>query len=204
MTGKLISLEGIDGCGKGTQINLLRNHLTTQQIPHHIFREPGGTDISERIRSLLLHETEYMDSGTELLLFLAARRQLTTEKILPLLEQNELVILDRFYDSTFAYQGFGRGTDIKNITALNDFAITEKQTDATFYLHVSLEASYQRTMHQEKDRMEKESRKFFERVKNGYDTLAKMHPQRIHVIDAEREPQEIHKDLVSRVEALYT
>lgn len=99
----LISFEGIDGCGKSTQINLLKNYLKEKGVKFSVFREPGGTEISEKIRSLLLHETDDMDSVTELLLFSAARSQLVTEEILPRIERGEIVILDRFFDSTTAY-----------------------------------------------------------------------------------------------------
>lgn len=204
MTGKFISFEGLDGSGKSTQIELLKEHYCSQGKSFEVFREPGGTEISERIRSLLLHESDEMASGTELLLFSAARYQIMHENVLPALEEGKLVVLDRFYDSTSAYQGYGRKMDLENIAALNTFASHQRAPDATFYLRISPETRFERKAKgTTDDRMERSGDAFFERVCSGYDTLAQQQPQRIHIIDAERTIPEIQKDLIKRIDALY-
>ncbi|MDZ7719173.1 MAG: dTMP kinase [Balneolaceae bacterium] len=196
----LISFEGIDGCGKSTQINLLKNYFDTNGIDYSVFREPGGTEISERIRTLLLHEIEEMHPVTELLLFSAARSQLIQEKVRPLLKDDKIVILDRFYDSTTAYQGYGRkSVDLKSIRVLNDLATHHTVPDITFYLKISPEEAEKRTDGTLKDRMENSGSQFFSDVSAGYDTLAK-EEDRIYSLDATRAPAEIHSQISSIIE----
>lgn len=196
----LISFEGIDGCGKSTQIKLLEEHFEQKRIKCSVFREPGGTEISERIRSLLLHETEEMDPVTELLLFSAARSQLIQEKVLPLLRKNEIVILDRFFDSTTAYQGYGRkSADLNSIHVLNQLATHHTQPDLTFYLRIDPTEAAKRTSGARKDRMENAGHQFFTDVSKGYDELAKSE-ERIYSIDAILSELEIHAQIVSIIE----
>jgi dTMP kinase len=197
----LISFEGIDGCGKTTQIDLLKNYLKIKNTAFHIFREPGGTVISEKIRNLLLHEMDELNPVTELLLFSAARSQLLTDKVIPLLENNELVILDRFYDSTTAYQGYGRGSaGLDQIMELNILASHGTAPDLTFYLRIDPEAASQRTTGGVKDRMENSGIDFFKKVCEGYDKLAEME-DRFVVIDASQSPEEIHSDIIRKLES---
>ncbi|WP_340102997.1 dTMP kinase [Rhodohalobacter sp. 8-1] len=197
-----ITFEGIDGSGKSTQISLLKTYLSTKNIQSHIFREPGGTDISERIRSLLLHDTEEMDPVTELLLFSSARSQLIAEKVIPLLENNETVILDRFYDSTVAYQGYGRqSASLNDIDHLNRIAAHGLVPDLTFYLRLSIENADRRTSSNDKDRMEKSGRAFFDKVSEGFDELSSRE-KRFKVIDANREKAKVHQEIVNHVESL--
>ena len=192
----LISFEGIDGCGKSTQIDLLKQYLITKNLKFSVFREPGGTEVSEKIRSLLLHDSKEMDSVTELLLFSAARSQLIFEKVKPLLLDNEIVILDRFYDSTTAYQGYGRMPEmLDSIHTLNRLASHETIPDITFYLKIDPQLAQERTAEHTKDRMENAGIDFFRMVSNGYDELAKSE-HRFVIIDASKSVEEIHTDII--------
>lgn len=195
----LISFEGIDGCGKSTQIELLKTYFENQQTTFSVFREPGGTEISEKIRKLLLHDAEDMDPVTELLLFSAARSQLVSEEILPRLHDGEIVILDRFYDSTTAYQGYGRDSiSLKEIESLNRLATHGVVPAITFYLKIDLETAVRRTRSSEKDRMERAGNSFFQKVIDGYDELAKQ--QRFYILDGTLSTEEIHQSILGRIE----
>lgn len=197
----LISFEGIDGCGKSTQIDLLKDYFDLNNIKYSIYREPGGSEISEKIRALLLHESHEMDSVTELLLFSAARSQLMREKILPRLERNEIVVLDRFYDSTTAYQGYGR--NLKNldvIQILNQLASHSTVPDYTFYLKMDPEMAQKRTVKLSKDRMESSGIDFFRSVSKGYEELAKKE-NRFITIDATKDIESIHSDIIKHLES---
>ena len=195
----LISFEGIDGCGKSTQIDLLKKYLEKSGVKVSVFREPGGTEISEKIRSLLLHETGEMDPVTELLLFSAARSQLVSEEIKPRLEKGEVVILDRFFDSTLAYQGYGReSADLNQIEMLSKLATHNTVPDITFYLKIDLDTAEQRTENSEKDRMERAGTEFFRKVIQGYENLARQN--RFEVIDGTKELNEIHQQILTRIQ----
>lgn len=199
----LISFEGIDGCGKSTQIELLKSYLKNKDISCHVFREPGGTDLSEKIRDLLLHEKGDIHPVSELLLFSAARSQLVAEKMIPLLQKNEIVILDRFYDSTTAYQGYGRSsTDIEQISVLNGIASHQTKPDLTFYLRISPDLAAQRTSGVDKDRMERSGLDFFKRVFAGYDLIAEKE-DRFQIIDATMPPDAIHSSIVDYFDKKY-
>lgn len=196
-----ITFEGIDGSGKSTQIKLLEAYLSDKGIHCHIFREPGGTEISESIRSLLLHDTEEMNPVTELLLFSSARSQLIAEKVIPLLDNNETVILDRFYDSTVAYQGYGRqSAPLNDITQLNRIAAHGRVPDITFYMRLSVDDARARTSSNRKDRMEKSGTDFFRKVSEGFDKLSR-EEQRFKVIDATNEKSRVHRDIVSHLDS---
>ena len=196
----LLSFEGIDGCGKSTQIRLLREYLTERGMDSYVFREPGGTEISEKIRSLLLHETDDMHPVTELLLFSAARSQLIDEKVTPLLESGKIVILDRFFDSTTAYQGYGRGSaGIREIEMLNMLATHGVKPDITFYLKIEPEKAQERTTENHKDRMERSGLEFFRKVSEGYDKLA-LREERIHTLDSTLPKSDVHQKIVSILE----
>lgn len=200
----LITFEGIDGSGKSTQIDLLRQYLKDKGLQVEVFREPGGTDVSEMIRGMLLNPEIDIDPVTELLLFSSARSQLVSEKVLPLLKEEVIVILDRFFDSTTAYQGFGRQSlPIKQIQQINSIATHDLTPDITFYLRLSLEEAAERTKQFEKDRMELSGDTFFKRVFNGFEALAKSE-DRFQVINAGMEKQAIHKEIIKRVEERLT
>jgi len=198
----LITFEGIDGCGKSTQINKLSAWLKRQGIAHHLFREPGGTDLSESVRELLLHSAGRMDPVTEMLLFSAARSQLVAEKVIPLLERGDLVILDRFFDSTTAYQGYGRGSaSPEDIRQLNRLAAHDIQPDCTFYIRVPVELARKRRAGQKEDRMEQETDRFFQRVADGFELLV-ANDDRFVALDGTRSPEAIHEEVVARVKIL--
>jgi dTMP kinase len=198
----LITFEGIDGSGKSTQIELLQQYLRNEGYEVRVFREPGGTDVSEMIRGMLLNPEIEIDPITELLLFSSARSQLVAEKLLPLLKKNVVVILDRFFDSTTAYQGFGRRSiPIEQIKQINEVATHKLIPDITFYLRLSLEEATERTKRFEKDRMELSGDSFFKRVFEGFEQLSKTE-DRFKIIDAEREIQVIHNEIVSYLEEL--
>jgi dTMP kinase len=200
----LITFEGIDGCGKTTQINNLTEYLKSRNLQVTVFREPGGTVLSEKIRDLLLHETDEMDFRTELLLFSAARSQLVVEKVIPLLNKGQLVILDRYYDSTVAYQGYGRNSiQIDHIHFLNNLATHNTIPDITFYLSISPDIASKRTQNSQKDRMEKAGTAFFERVKNGYDLLAEKN-DRFITIDSSRDPETVFQDIKSAFDSEFS
>lgn len=169
----LISFEGIDGSGKSTQLTRLKNRLEKEGYDVRIYREPGGTDVSEDIRALLLNPDILIDPVTELLLFSAARSQLIAEKVMPDLENGVVVLLDRFYDSTIAYQGYGRKSlSIPEIHQLNKVAAHGIEPDLTIYLHISLQQARQRRGFVDSDRMEKSGTSFFERVISGFEELS--------------------------------
>tara|TARA_R110002095_G_scaffold161491_1_gene139924 strand:- start:279 stop:872 length:594 start_codon:yes stop_codon:yes gene_type:complete len=194
----LITFEGIDGSGKSTQISLLKDKIIESGKEVEILREPGGTDISELIRGMLLNPEIEIDPVTELLLFSSARSQLIAEKVKPLLANDTVVILDRFYDST-AYQGYGRRSlPIDQVHQINRVASHGIAPDITFYLRLSLEESFKRTAHMQKDRMEQSGIEFYKNVVKGFDELSKSE-KRFVTIDASKSVDEVHKVILSNL-----
>ncbi len=192
----LITFEGIDGCGKSTQIEMLQKLLRKKNFKCNVFREPGGVNISEQIRELLLNASSEIDPATELLLFSSARSQLVAEKVIPLLSQGMVVILDRFYDSTTAYQGYGRqSVEIEKIHLLNEIASHGLKPDVTYYLAIPFEEAWKRRKGESDDRMESSGYPFFEKVISGYEKLAEQE-ERIIRLDALKQTSEIHSELV--------
>jgi dTMP kinase len=181
---KFISFEGIDFSGKTTQIQILQERLEKKGFRVQTFRDPGGPRISELIRDILLNPdlTEIADR-TEVLLYEAARAQLTFEKIIPALNKGDVVIIDRYFDSTTAYQGYGRGLPIEMIQQLNLFASHELKPTLTFFLDIPTDEFILRSRNQKKDRLETNAISFFTRVRNGYFTIAKKEPNRVIVLD---------------------
>lgn len=191
-----ITFEGIDGSGKTTQIQLLEEELKKQGFKVEVFREPGGTVISEEIRELLLNEKKDIRPIAEMLLFSSARAQLTAEKILPLLAQKKVVILDRFYDSTIAYQGYGRQLmDVNDIEIVSRIATQGLTPDITFYLKISVTEAQKRTNNLSSDRMEQSGTAFYERVIQGYDMLAQKY-ERIKTLDSTCEVSKTHTHII--------
>lgn len=199
----LITFEGIDGSGKSTQIQLLKTYIENslkQEVV--VFREPGGNAVSEKIRSLLLDTDFEIQPVTEMLLFSAARAQLVADDVLPRLEKGSIVILDRFYDSTTAYQGYGRNAaPISEIHALNHFAALGLKPDVTFYLRLDLTQAQMRRSGEEKDRMERSGNEFYERVIKGFDEMAEKE-SRFFVIDAKKSKEEIHELISQKVTSM--
>jgi dTMP kinase len=189
----LISFEGIDGCGKTTQIGLLKNRLIDElQEEVSVYREPGGTGLSEQIRSILLDSSLKMDSVTEVLLFSAARSQLICERVKPELDVGKIVILDRYFDSTTAYQGYGRDEiDPEAIQQLNTLATHQVLPEITFYLKLTLDEARER-QDEVRDRVEQSDDAFFERVIHGFDQLAQTE-NRFITIDATLPKPTVHQ-----------
>ncbi len=194
MKGLFITFEGTEGSGKSTQISLLAEHLRSLGHKVRTIREPGGTPVGEEIRHTLKHsaDNDAMTFEAELLLMNASRAQLVREVIRPALAAGEIVMCDRFYDSTTAYQGHGRQLDLKVVKAVVDFAVGDTRPDLTLLLVVPYEVSEERRvarqptlpLHLQRDRMEEADRGFFQRVAKGYQTIAAAEPQRIRPIPA--------------------
>lgn len=198
----LMSFEGIDGCGKSTQIELLKEHLIRSGKKVEVFREPGGSAISEQIRTILLNTDDDIHPVAGITFVSAARAQLIAEKVEPALTEGYIVILDRFYDSTTAYQGFGRDSiELDYIASINAIASLGKIPDLTFYLKISWEESKKRTAHMQEDRMEKAGQEFFEKVIEGYNYLAKTE-ERFVEIDASQSINSIHETILMKIAAL--
>ncbi|MCK4715654.1 MAG: dTMP kinase [Candidatus Marinimicrobia bacterium] len=201
--GILITFEGIDGSGKTTQINELIHRLDQRNIEYQLFREPGGTRIGEKIRDILLDKDHSnMLPITELLLYSASRYQLTMRSIIPALNAGKVVICDRFYDSTTAYQGYGRGIDIEFIKRLNAVATKSLIPDKTFILDISLEERLQRLGEKNLDRLEQEAIAFHKKVREGFIAMAQEEPERMILIDGNRPSGEISKDIWNYVKLI--
>jgi dTMP kinase len=186
--GQFITLEGPEGAGKSTHLKTLADRLRAEGIPVLCTREPGGTKLGEAVRNLLQFDAagESPVPRAELLLFLASRAQLVHSVILPALERGEWVLSDRFCDSTFAYQGFGRGMNVAELQALNAFATNELMPDLTLLLDIPQNESQARVSSRKGpvDRFEQERIDFHLRLANGFRQLAKENPDRIHCIDS--------------------
>lgn len=170
MEGKIIVFEGVEGTGKTTIAKKLLKYLKNKGKKSILLREPGGTEISEKIRKILLDcKHKNIDKKTEFLLYLASRAQLISEKIKELLKKNYIIILDRFYLATIVYQGYARGLDMKFIKAVNNFIIEDIKPDITIILDASLNTIYERIKNRKNlNRIDKESVDFHRKVKNGY------------------------------------
>jgi dTMP kinase len=198
-----ISFEGIDGCGKSTQVDLLIKKLNSLKIRSLLVREPGGSKIAENIRSILLdNANRLMSNETEALLMTASRAQLTREVIIPKLKEGFVVVADRFQDSTIAYQGGGRGLDISFLEMLNLFATNHLIPNMTFYIDISAKEGLKRTISNEFDRIENAGEAFQVRVRNEYLNLIKKEPQRVFLVDGAKTVTEIHEEIWSKIEKI--
>ena len=186
-----ITFEGIDGSGKSTQIKRLKKDLEQEGALVKVFRDPGGPEVSEEVRKILLNPEYEIDPVTELLLFSAARSQLMAENVLPSLQEGSVVILDRFYDSTTAYQGHGRqSVSLDEIGKMNTIASHKRAPDLTIYMDIPLQEAKAR-MAGDKDRMEQAGDQFFENVIKGFKHLAETE-DRFFTVDATQSADQVH------------
>jgi dTMP kinase len=189
----LITVEGLDGAGKTTLIAGLARELEGALV----LREPGGVEVSERIRELLKDPSLAIDPRAEALLYAAARAQLVAEELRPLLEAGDTVLLDRFVDSSLAYQGAGRGLGVEAIRALNEFGTGGLRPDRTLLLRIDPAAGLARISDRPADRLEQEDGEFFGAIAAAYDALAAAEPDRIVVIDAGQPPEAVLADALA-------
>ncbi|NDL67735.1 dTMP kinase [Anaerotalea alkaliphila] len=206
MRGLFITLEGMDGSGKSTQINLLEAYFKSRGAEVVLTREPGGTVIGEEIRSMLLNrEYAEMAETTEALLYAASRAQLVEEVVRPALAEGKMVICDRFLDSSLAYQGIARELGVERVVSINDFALEGLRPDLTIFLDLQAEEGLKRKKDQKDlDRMEMEKVDFHRKVSDAYRFLARQDSARILQLDASQDQEEIHKAIVERIRKTFT
>ena len=202
--GYFITFEGGEGTGKTTIINYISKYLENKGYDVVTTREPGGIDIAEQIRNIILDiKNTKMDYRTEALLYAASRTQHLAEKIIPALKENKIVLCDRYLDSSLVYQGIARGLGIENVLKVNMFA-TEYMPNITFFIDVKPEICFKRLKdnNREMDRLDLEKMDFHNMVYEGYKQIAKMYPERIVSIDGDRTIEEIIKDIKEKVDKL--
>ena len=204
MKGKFITVEGTDGSGKSTQIDMLMKYLREKKADVIFTREPGGTAISEKIREIILDiNNTGMTGMTEALLYAAARSQHLEEKIIPAVNSGKIVICDRFVDSSIAYQGAARGLGTGRIMEINSFALCGIMPDMTLFFDLPPEKGILRKKNEhELDRLEAEKIDFHKKVYAGYKKLCKDYPERIEVIDADDTVENVHNNVIEAVDRL--
>lgn len=196
--GLFITFEGIDGCGKTTQLENVKKLLEENGIECVTTREPGALKLGSQIREILLHYDGVVADNCEIFLFLADRSQHVETFIKPMLEEGKVVLCDRHTDSTIAYQGYGRGGDVEKLTELNKIATNGLVPDLTLLFDVSVETGHQRAG-KDLDRLELAGKEFFERTRQGYLALSKKYPERIKVINAEKSKESVYNDVKSLI-----
>lgn len=201
-----ITFEGIEGCGKTTQIGHLKSFFEKKRLPFLVTREPGGTRVGEKIRRILLSsDNAGMEPMAELFLYVADRVQHARQVILPALREGKVVLCDRFADATTVYQGFGRGLDLAWIEEIHARALENIRPDLTFFLDLPVEVGLERAWKRldkdqtREDRFEKEALDFHRRIRKGYLALARKEPERIIVLDGRKDEQTLHREIVSRL-----
>lgn len=204
-TPKLISFEGIEGSGKSTQIERFENYLKEKNIKYSRYREPGGTAFGEKLREAILSSTVPLANMAEAMLFASARSQLLFEKVNPDLESGKVVVLDRYIDSSIAYQGHARGLGAKTILELHQAEPLNKLPNITFYLRIDADTSLSRQDQRgnSKDYFEKEKRPFYQKLIDGYDESAQLFPKRFCVIDGSRKMDEVTADILKAFEGYH-
>ncbi len=202
--GRFITIDGVEGAGKSTQIDLICSYLQRKGIEVVRTREPGGTDVGEKIRSVLLDvDNQEMHSDTELLLMFSSRNELIQNKIIPALDNGSWVVSDRFTDASFAYQGGGRMLDLERIAKLEDWVLGDFQPDLTLLLDISVEEGMTRIeARAAKDRIELEERVFFERVRSVFISRSEAFPERIKLIDASGAIDDVHEKIRLLVDSI--
>lgn len=198
MKGKLITFEGCEGCGKSTQVRLLKEYLEKTRQPFIVAREPGGTDISEKIRSVILDkQNSEMVDECEALLYAASRCQLLKQKILPALSEGKIVIIDRYYDSSFAYQAYARGLGYEFVASANKFAIDNAVPDLTIFFDIDPYSAFSRKGGADGwDRLELAGIDFHNKVYQGYKKLIEKFPCRIVAVDAHGDAQTVQDSVL--------
>lgn len=199
--GLFITLEGADGCGKTTQLNLLKEYLTSKGYEIVVTREPGGKGLGEKLREILLNYDGEVSDRCEAFLYLADRAQNIDTIIKPAINSGKIVLCDRHTDSSVAYQGYGREQNIDNINMLNELAVNGVHPDLTIVFDIDTETSMAR-VGAEKDRLESAGIEFHKRVRNGYLEIAKKNPQRIKVVDASQAIEEVQRDVIKIIEGV--
>ncbi|MDP9376450.1 MAG: dTMP kinase [Actinomycetota bacterium] len=189
MSGRLITVEGLDGAGKTTLVEGLARALRERGQPVEVLREPGGVVLAERLRTIVKDPDLLVDARAEALLYAAARAQLVAERVRPALANGSWLLLDRFVDSSLAYQGSGRGLGLEEVRAINDFATGGLKPDRTLLLRIDPATRQQRLTERDEapDRIEAAGHAFFDAIAQAYDTLAAAEPERFYVIDAAQE-----------------
>jgi dTMP kinase len=202
--GWLITIEGLDGAGKTTLAEALQREIAARGARVELLREPGGVELSERIRALVMDPALDVSPRAEALLYAAARAQLVAERLEPLLEEGAIVLLDRFVDSSLAYQGAGRALGVEQVRAINLFATGLLEPDRTLLLRISPQAGRARQSERalEPDRLELEGEEFFASIASAYDELARAEPERVRVIDAGQPPEVVLREALAAVEDL--
>jgi len=207
--GLFFTFEGIDGSGKTTQLQRFADYVSRLGLPFLTTREPGGTELGERIRRVLLPRASAgIDPRTEVLLLFAARAQNVSQTILPALEQGRLVLCDRFSDASLAYQGYGRGLELRFIRQLHRVACQGLDPDLTFVIDIDPSRSVRRarrriaTARQDEGRFEQESLKFHQRVRRGYHALARQEPRRLKLIPGEDTIEAVHQKIIAAARPL--
>ena len=203
-TGKFITIDGVEGAGKSTQIKFICDYLQAKGINVVLTREPGGTDLGEKIRELLLStQTQSMHNDSELLLMFAARNEHIHHKIMPALERGDWVLSDRFTDASYAYQGGGRGLDIERIEQLEYWVLGDFAPDMTLLLDIPVEQGMSRVESRgEKDRIELEKMDFFQRVRQAYIDRSEKYPDRIKLIDSSKEREHTSQQIQQILDSL--
>ena len=205
MHGKFITIEGTEGVGKTTNIEFIQTWLNQQKVDFVTTREPGGTPLAEQIRELLLTpRDEKVCNSAELLLMFAGRAQHLDQVIVPAIQSGRCVVCDRFTDATYAYQGFGRGMDSALISHLERLVQADLRPDLTLILDIPVEIGLQRASQRSApDRFEREQTEFFERVRQGYLSIAANEPQRCVVIDASQPLEDVQRDITTALKSFF-
>jgi dTMP kinase len=202
--GRLITIEGLDGAGKSTLAQALAHEVSTRGQVVELLREPGGVVVSEQIRALVMDPALAVSSRTEALLYAAARAQLVEERLEPLLQAGTVVLLDRYVDSSLAYQGAGRRLGVAEVREINRFATGGLEPDRTLLLRISPADGRARQLQRalQPDRLERESERFFADIAAAYEELAQAEPERIRALDATQPPERVLLDALAAIEDL--